>query len=125
MSPCADLSQPKEQQASNPAPALPDRNKQYRDLNQLNRHDDDDDEANNCEVYVYADDDHPEDNEYHQPMLNRQWKYEDEPYDDIFLESEYDDDEGEQDEGSDEDYGTFDMKSISSSLPNNTNIASK
>lgn len=125
MSPCADLSQPKEQQASNTAPALPDRNKQYRDLNQLNRHDDDDDEANNCEVYVYADDDHPEDNEYHQPMPNRQWKYEDEPYDDIFLESEYDDDEDEQDEGSDEDYDTFDMKSISSSLPNNTNTASK
>ncbi|ORE08210.1 hypothetical protein BCV72DRAFT_289135 [Rhizopus microsporus var. microsporus] len=124
MSPCADLSQPKEQQTSNTAPALPDRNKQYRDLNQLNRHDDDDDEANNCEVYVYADDDHPEDNEYHQPMPNRQWKYEDEPYDDIFLESEYDD-EDEQDEGSDEDYDTFDMKSISSSLPNNTNTASK
>ncbi|KAG0738922.1 hypothetical protein G6F57_008774 [Rhizopus arrhizus] len=94
MSPCADLSRPKEQLSSTTPPPLPDRNKQYRDLDELNPNDDEDDETNACEIYVYADDEHPEEEEHQNDgVFHKQWKYDEEPYDDIFLESAEEDEE--------------------------------
>lgn len=94
MSPCADLSRPKEQLSSTTPPPLPDRNKQYRDLDELNPNEDEDDETNACEIYVYADDEHPEEEEHQNDgVFHKQWKYDEEPYDDIFLESAEEDEE--------------------------------
>ncbi|RCI02409.1 hypothetical protein CU098_011643 [Rhizopus stolonifer] len=94
MSPCADLSRPKEQ-STKTAPPLPDRSKQYNDLNQLNPADEDDD-ANSFEVYIYADDDPIGQEEQPETIVNRQWKYDDEPYDDIFYSEESFEEEEEE-----------------------------
>ncbi|KAI9268694.1 armadillo-type protein [Sporodiniella umbellata] len=92
MSPCADLTK---ESSSRTPPPLPDRSKQYKDLDQLNPHDEDDD----FEVYVYADDAPAEDLD-HEPttIVNRQWRYDDEPYDDIFYSEESFEEDDEEEE---------------------------